>query len=113
MDRPVVAGGGWPRGQTGASPRVPVRFQRSRPPDTPSPHHREDTPRERGRPARILSLGLPLSFPAMLQPATLRIGPSEAEPWRCCPLIQLGEMPRLRQVFVRAGRPRSRGAFIP
>ena len=80
MDLPSRGGRGRARGQTGASQRVPVGFQRSRPPDTSPPHHRENTPRERGRPARILSRGLPLSFPAMLQPAILRIGPSEAEP---------------------------------
>ena len=34
-------------------------------------HHRDSTPRERGRLARMLSLGLPLSFPAMRQPAPL------------------------------------------
>ena len=99
------ANGSFPKGARPLSEKSPAGY----PLTAPSGGH----PPERGRPARILSLGLPLSFPAMLQPATLRIGPSEAEPWRCCPLIQLGEMPRLRQVFVRAGRPRSRGAFIP
>ena len=43
------------------------------------------TPRERGRLARMLSLGLPLSFPAIRQPAPTaggnRMGPAEAEPW--------------------------------
>ena len=37
-------------------------------------------PRERGRPARILSLGLPLSFPAMRHPATLSAGTAWARP---------------------------------
>ncbi len=37
-------------------------------------------PRERGRPARILSLCLPLSFPAMRQPATLPAGTAWARP---------------------------------
>ena len=46
----------------------------------PPPRHREDTPRERGRPARILSLCLALSFPAMRQQATLPAGTPWAQP---------------------------------
>ena len=42
-----------------------------------------------------------------------RIGPAEAEPWRRFPLIQLEEMGEAAGGLVRAGRPRSRGAFIP
>ena len=38
------------------------------------------TPRERGRPARILSLRLPLGFPAMRQPVTLPAGTAWARP---------------------------------
>ena len=57
------------RGQAG--------FQRSRPPDTP--HLSRRHPRERGRPARMLSL-LPLSFPAMLQPTALPAGTAWARP---------------------------------
>ena len=80
------------RGQTGVSQRGQAGFQRSRPPDTP---HLTigTTPRERGRPARMLSLRLPLSFPAMLQPTALPAGSAteseacrpveaEGEPWR-------------------------------
>ena len=37
-------------------------------------------PRERGRPARMLSLGLPLSFPAMLQPTALPARTAWARP---------------------------------
>ena len=40
----------------------------------PRPNHWDDTPWERGRPARMLSLRLPLSFPAMLQPTALPAG---------------------------------------
>ena len=68
------------RGQTGVSQRVHVGFLRSCPPDIPPPHHRDDTPRERGRPARMLSLYLPLSFPAMRHPATLPGGTARARP---------------------------------
>ena len=46
----------------------------------PPPHHRDDTTRERGRPARMLSLRLPLSFPAMLQPTALPAGTAWARP---------------------------------
>ena len=97
----------------GCFPKGARRLSEKPPAGYPPPHHREDTPRERGRPARILSLGLPLSFPAMLQPATLRIGPSEAEPWRFCPVIQLGEMPRLCQVFYAGGTPALPGGLHP
>ena len=38
MIRPVVAGGGWTRGQTGVSQRAHVGFLRSRPPAHPPPH---------------------------------------------------------------------------
>ena len=45
-------------------------------PTSPSGRH----PRERGRPARMLSLRLPLSFPAMLQPTALPAGTAWARP---------------------------------
>ena len=52
--------------------------------------------RERGRLARMLSLGLPLSFPAMRQPAPPaggnRMGPVEAEPGRRYRSIRVEEM---------------------
>ena len=43
-------------------------------------YEREDTPWERGRPARILSLRLALSFPAMRQPVALPEGTAWARP---------------------------------
>ena len=39
-----------------------------------------------------------------------RIGPAEGELWRCCRLIHVGELGGAVPGFVRAGRPRSRGA---
>ena len=70
--------------------------------------------RERGRPARMLSLWLPLSFRAMLQQAaTLSAGTASArpgEPWRRSRLIQVGEMAEAVSL-VRAGRPRSQEAI--
>ena len=54
-------------------------------------------PRERGRPARMLSRCVPLSFPAMRYPATLPVDPD-------------GGNGRGAASVVRAGRPRSRGA---
>ena len=47
-------------------------------PTSPSGRH----PRERGRPARMLSLRLPLSFPAMLQPTALPAGTASDRPRR-------------------------------
>ena len=41
------------------------------------------------------------------------IGQAEGEPWRRCRLIQVGEMAEAVPGLVRAGRPRSREAFIP
>ena len=51
-------------------------FARRIPSTSPSGRH----PRERGRPARMLSLRLPLSFPAMLQPTALPAGTAWARP---------------------------------
>ena len=70
------------------------RLSEKSPAGYPPAHHRKDTPRERGRPARILSLCLPLSFPAMRQPTTLPAGTA----W---------DRPKQRHDAV-AGRPRSR-----
>ena len=53
----------FPKGDRPAFREVARRI----PPTSPSGRH----PRERGRPARMLSLRLPLSFPAMLQPTAL------------------------------------------
>ena len=73
-----------PTGMPVALPKLPKRvqvgFQRIGPPDTPPLHHRDDTTRERGRPARMLSLRLPLSFPAMRHPATLPAETAWARP---------------------------------
>ncbi len=65
MIGPVAGGGGRTRGQAGVYQRAPVGFQGNRPQDTPHRTIGTTPPRERGRPARILSLGLPLGFPAM------------------------------------------------
>ena len=53
---------------------------RKSPAGYPPPQGRH--PRERGRPARMLSLRLPLSFPAMLQPTALPAGTAWARPKR-------------------------------
>ena len=78
-------------------------------PNAPIPSQR---PVQRPLVLLILSLWLPLSFPAMRQPAPPaggnRMGPAEAEPWRCCRSIRVEEMGEAIPGFVRAGRPRSR-----
>ena len=65
----------------------------------------------------MLSLRLPLSFPAMLQPTALPAGTAWARPkesqWRRSRLIQVGEMAEAVPGLVRAGRPRSRVGFLP
>ena len=98
----------FPKGDRPAFREVARRI----PPTSPSGRH----PRERGRPARMLSLRLPLSFPAMLQPRPAggnRMGPAEAEAGRRCRLIAVEEMAEAAGGFVRAGRPRSRVGFLP
>ena len=62
----------FPKGDRPAFREVARRI----PPTSPSGRH----PRERGRPARMLSLRLPLSFPAMLQPPALPAGTAWARP---------------------------------
>ena len=42
-----------------------------------------------------------------------RMGPAEAEAGRRCRLIPVEEMAEAARGFVRAGRPRSRGGFLP
>ena len=60
-----VAGGGAPGSQAnGSFPKGTGRLSEKSPAGYPPPHHRDATTRERGRPARMLSLRLPLSFPA-------------------------------------------------
>ena len=56
------------------------RLSEKSPAGYPPAHHRDSTPRERGRLARMLSLGLPLNFPAMRHPATLPAGTAWARP---------------------------------
>ena len=77
-DPPGTAGAGladkreFPKGRPSAFREFAHRI----PPTAPSRRH----PRERGRPARMLSLRLPLSFPAMLQPTALPAGTAWARP---------------------------------
>ena len=61
-------------------PKGDRRLSEKSPAGYPPPHHRDDTPWERGRPARILSLWPPLSFSAMLQAATLWARTASAKP---------------------------------
>ena len=62
----------FPKGDRPAFREVARRI----PPTSPSGRH----PRERGRPARMLPLRLPLSFPAMLQPTALPARTAWARP---------------------------------
>ena len=78
---------------------------------------RRSAPRERGRPARMLSLWPPLSFPAILQAATpvggRGKGRAEEEPWHPSRLVEVGKMAEAAQGFVRVRPPRSREAIVP
>ena len=99
----------FPKGDRPAFREVARRI----PPTSPSGQH----PRERGRPARMLSLRLPLSPPcdaARSHPVGgNRMGPAEGEPWRRSQLIPVEKMAEAVPGFVRAGRPRSQVDFIP
>ena len=112
-----VAGGGRPaRRQTGVSQRGQAGFQRSRPPDTP--HLTIGTPPPGARASRPHALpSVAAQFPcdvAADRPAGgNRMGPAEAEAGRRCRLIPVEEMAEAARGFVRAGRPRSRGGFLP
>ena len=75
MSRPTAMPAALPELPTGC--RWTFReFARRIPPSAPS----GQPPRERGRPARILSLGLSLSFPAMAHPSTVPVGTAWARP---------------------------------
>ena len=78
MIRPVRRGQG--SRTNGSFPKGARRLSENLPTGYPPLHHRDDTPRERGRPARILSLGLSLSFPAMRHPTALPAGIAWARP---------------------------------
>ena len=92
-------------------------FQRSRPPDTPHLTIGTTTPGSAGRPARMLSLRLPLSFPADVaadRPAGgNRMGPAEAEAGRRCRLIPVEEMAEAAGGFCAGGTPALPGGLPP
>ena len=102
---------------TGVSQRAPVGSQRSRPPDTPRRTIGTAPPGSAGvspacSPLGCRSVSLRCGSPAT--PASgNRMGPAEAEPWRRCRSIRGEEMGEAMPRFVRAGRPRSRGGFLP
>ena len=109
-----VAGGGRPaRRQTGVSQRGQAGFQRSRPPDTP--HLTIGTPHPGARASRphavpSVAAQFPCDVAADRPAGGNRMGPAEAEAGRRCRLIPVEEMAKAAGGFVRAGRPRSRGA---
>ncbi len=109
-----VAGGGRPaRRQTGVSQRGQAGFQRSRPPDTPHLTIGTTPPGARAsRPHAVPSVAaqFPCDVAADRPAGGNRMGPAEAEAGRRCRLIPVEEMAEAAGGFVRAGRPRSRGA---
>ncbi len=109
-----VAGGGRPaRRQTGVSQRGQAGFQRSRPPDTLHLTIGTTPPGARAsRPHAVPSVAaqFPCDVAADRPAGGNRMGPAEAEAGRRCRLIPVEEMAEAAGGFVRAGRPRSRGA---
>ena len=114
---PVAGGGGRPaRRQTGVSQRGQAGFQRSRPPDTPHLTIGTTPPGARAsRPHAVPSVAaqFPCDVAADRPAGGNRMGPAEAEAGRRCRLIPVEEMAEAAGGFVRAGRPRSRGGFLP
>ena len=112
-----VAGGGRPaRRQTGVSQRGQAGFQRSRPPDTPHLTIGTTPPGARAsRPHAVPSVAaqFPCDVAADHPVGGNRMSPAEAEAGRRCRLIPVEEMAEAAGGFVRAGRPRSRGGFLP
>ena len=112
-----VAGGGRPaRRQTGVSQRGQAGFQRSRPPDTLHLTIGTTPPGARAsRPHAVPSVAaqFPCDVAADRPAGGNRMGPAEAEAGRRCRLIPVEEMAEAAGGFVRAGRPRSRGGFLP
>ena len=109
-----VAGGGRPaRRQTGVSQRGQAGFQRSRPPDTLHLTIGTTPPGARAsRPHAVPSVAaqFPCDVAADRPAGGNRMGPAEAGAGRRCRLIAVEEMAEAAGGFVRAGRPRSRGA---
>ena len=113
MIRPVAGGGRPARRQTGVSQRGQAGFQRSRPPDTPHLTIGTTPPGARAsRPHAVPSVAaqFPCDVAADRPAGGNRMGPAEAEAGRRCRLIPVEEMAEAAGGFVRAGRPRSRGA---
>ena len=77
----------------------------------------EGATRERGRPARMHSRYGAAQFPCDVAPGHPAggnaMGWAEAESRRRCLSSRLEEMAEAVPGLVRAGRPRSRGSFIP
>ena len=102
--------------QTGVSQRAQVGFQRSRPPDTLHLTIGTTPPGARAsRPHAVPSVAaqFPCDVAADRPAGGNRMGPAEAEAGRRCRLIPVEEMAEAAGGFVRAGRPRSRGGFLP
>ena len=116
MIRPGLGWRGQARGQTGVSQRAPVGFQRSRPPDTLR-RTIGTTPlgarASRPHPLPWIGAEFPCDAAAGHSAGGNRIGLNQGEPrgrWRS---IRVEEMGEAAGGLVRAGRPRSRGVFIP
>ncbi len=79
-DPPHRGGRGPDSRANGSFPKGARRLSEKSPAGHPPPHRRYGIAWERGRPARILSLWLPLSISAMLQAATLWARTPSARP---------------------------------
>ena len=96
----------FPKGRRSALREVARRI----PPSAPSGQHPPGARASRPHAVPWVAAQFPCDVAAGHPAGGNRIGPAEAEPWRRCRSIRVEEMGEAIPGFVRAGRPRSRGA---
>ena len=100
------ASGSFPKEAGRLSEKTPAGY----PPTAPSGRHPPGARASRPHPLPLPTARSPCDAAAGHPAGGNRIGPAEAEPWRRCRSIRVEEMGEAAGRFVRAGRPRSRGA---
>ena len=99
----------FPKGDRPAFREVARRI----PPTSPSGRHHPGARASRPHAVPSVAAQFPCDVAADRPAGGNRMGPAEAEAGRRCRLIPVEEMAEAAGGFVRAGRPRSRGGFLP
>ena len=99
----------FPKGDRPAFREVARRI----PPTSPSGRHPPGARASRPHAVPSVAAQFPCDGAADRPAGENRMGPAEAEAGRRCRLIPVEEMAEAVGGFVRAGRPRSRGGFLP